>query len=203
MALTALAINCTLKKAPQRSSTNKLLREVMAQFAKHDVTGEVLLAADYNILPGVSHDEGEGDQWPEILAKIRAADIFILGTPIWMGQPCSVAKRVCERMDAFFDDTDDRKRMLSYGKVACVAVVGNEDGAHHCSAEIFQALNDVGFTVPANGMTYWVGEAMGDTNYVDLDHAPRKTTEATEMMVLNTVHLARLLKAQPFPGKNG
>ena len=99
MALTALAINCTLKKAPQRSSTNKLLREIMAQFARHDVTGEVLLAADYNILPGVSHDEGEGDQWPEILAKIKAADIFILGTPIWMGQPCSVAKRVCERMD--------------------------------------------------------------------------------------------------------
>jgi hypothetical protein len=104
-------------------------------------------------------------------------------------------------MDAFLDDTDNQKRMLSYGKVACVGVVGNEHGAHHCSAELFQALNDVGFTLAPAALTYWVGEAMGDENYVDLDRVPRKTAEATEMMVLNAVHLANLLKRSPFPGK--
>jgi len=127
--------------------------------------------------------------------------VLVIGTPIWLGQPSSIAKRCCERMDAFLDDTDAHKRMLSYGKVACVAVVGNEDGAHHCSAELYQALNDVGFTLAPAAITYWVGTAMGDTNYVDLDHTPRKTVEATEMMVLNAVHLAGLLKASPFPGK--
>ncbi|HEX4293592.1 MAG TPA: NAD(P)H-dependent oxidoreductase [Rhizomicrobium sp.] len=201
MNLTALAINCTLKGGRKQSSTDRLLKEILAQFEKHDVDGEILRAADFNILPGVEHDEGDGDDWPKILDKIRAADIFILGTPIWLGQPSSIAKRVCERMDAFLDDTDENKRMLSYGKVACVAVVGNEDGAHHVSAELFQALNDVGFSLAPAALTYWVGMAMGDVNYVDLDHAPRKTTEATEMMVLNTVHLATALRSRPFPGK--
>jgi multimeric flavodoxin WrbA len=201
MNLTALAINCTLKAGRKQSSTEKLLKEVLAQLERHDVEGELLRAADYNILPGVEHDEGRGDDWPGILAKIRAADIFVLGTPIWLGQPSSIAKRVCERMDAFLDDTDANKRMISYGKVALVAVVGNEDGAHHVSAELYQALNDVGFSLAPAALTYWVGVAMDDKNYVDLEHAPRKTAEATEMMVLNAVHLATLLKSRPFPGK--
>src|ERR1700759_710878 len=161
MPLNVLAINCTLKQAPQRSSTNRLLREIVEQFEKHDAECEVLLATGFDIRPGVEHDEGEGDEWPSILDKIRACDVLIIGTPIWLGQPSSVAKRVCERMDAFLDDTDDRNRMLSYGKVACVAVVGNEDGAHHCSAELYQALNDVGFSLAPAALSYWVGEAMG------------------------------------------
>ena len=201
MTLAALAINCTLKAGRKHSSTQKLLTQIAEQFAKHDVTCEILRAADCEILPGVEHDEGEGDEWPGILEKIRVADIFVLGTPIWLGQPSSIAKRVCERMDAFLDDTDENKRMLSYGKVAAVAVVGNEDGAHHVSAELYQALNDVGFSIAPAAITYWVGEAMGDTNYNELDHVPRKTAEATEMVVLNAVHLAKLLKSHPYPGK--
>ncbi|HEX3674368.1 MAG TPA: hypothetical protein VHU87_08870, partial [Rhizomicrobium sp.] len=89
-----------------------------------------------------------------------------------------------------------------FGKVALCAVVGNEDGAHHVSAEIFQALNDVGFTVPACGMTYWVGEAMGDKNYADLDSTPRVVSQATDLMVRNAVHLAALLHSQTYPGKD-
>ncbi|HEY3789653.1 MAG TPA: hypothetical protein VGL71_12405, partial [Urbifossiella sp.] len=103
--------------------------------------------------------------------------------------------------DAFLDETDKQDRMPSYGKVACCAIVGNEDGAHHCSAEIFQALNDVGFTLPANGMTYWVGEAMADVDYKDLKKPYKKTVNATQMMVRNAVHLAELLKAETYPGK--
>ena len=45
-----------------------------------------------------------------------------------------------ERIDAFLSEPDDKGRMPSYGKVAIVAVVGNEDGAHHCAAELIQAL---------------------------------------------------------------
>jgi multimeric flavodoxin WrbA len=201
MTLQVLMLNCSLKRQAQRSSTDRLLRQIGAQFEKHDARCEILLASEYAIHPGVEHDEGDGDQWPRVLEKIRDCDVLVLGTPIWLGQPSSVAKRVCERMDAFLDDTDQNKRMLSYGKIACVAVVGNEDGAHHCSAELYQALNDVGFTLAPAALTYWVGEAMGDKNYVELEHVPRKTAEATEMMVLNTLHLANVLKASPFPGK--
>jgi multimeric flavodoxin WrbA len=201
MNLTALAINCTLKGGKKRSSTDKLLKEICAELSKNSVNSEIVRAADYNILPGVEHDEGKGDEWPQLLEKIRACDIFILGTPIWLGQPSSIVKRVCERMDAFFDDTDEQKRMISYNKVAAVAVVGNEDGAHHVSAELYQALNDVGFSLAPAALTYWVGQAMGDINYDELDHSPRKTSEATEMMVRNAVHLAQALKSRPYPGK--
>ena len=145
-------------------------------------------------------DEGEGDDWPSIREKIVGADIFVLGTPIWLGQPSSIAKRVLERMDAFLGETDDRGRMPAAGKVAVVAVVGNEDGAHHCHAACFQALNDVGFTIPANAGAYWVGEAMQDVNYVDLQAIPQKVTETIEMLASNTAHLARVLKASAYPG---
>ena len=77
-------------------------------------------------------------------------------------------------MDAFLGETDDRGRMVSFDRVALVAVVGNEDGAHHVSAELYQALNDVGFTLPANAVTYWVGEAMGSTDYKDLGRERRE-----------------------------
>lgn len=130
-----------------------------------------------------------------------AADILIVGTPIWMGQTSSVTKRALERMDAFLSETDDQGRMVSYGRVAAVAVVGNEDGAHNVSADVYQALNDVGFTIPANAVAYWVGEAMSSTNFVDLEAVPDAVTTPVDMLVRNTVHLAGLLKASQYPGE--
>lgn len=201
MALKAIAFNCTLKSGAKASSTDKLLGEAMAELKKSGVTGETLRMADYDIKPGVRSDEGQGDDWPKLRKKLLGVDIFIFGTPIWMGQPSSICKRVIERMDAFLDEKDKQERMPSYGIVACAAIVGNEDGAHHCSNEMFQALNDVGFTIPPNGMTYWVGEAMGDTDYKDLKKPFKATVNATQMMVRNAVHLAKLLSARNYPGK--
>ena len=103
-------------------------------------------------------------------------------------------------MDAFLEETDDRGRMPAFGKVAVAAVVGNEDGAHHCHAELYQALNDVGFTIPAGAGTYWVGEAMGSVDYKDLKEPYDKTVQTTKMLAINAAHLAKLLKANPYPG---
>src|SRR5690606_31134489 len=134
------------------------------------------------------------DAWPAIREKILAADILLLGTPIWLGHPSSVCQRVLERLDAFLGEVDEQQRMVSYGRVACVAVVGNEDGAHHVVAELFQGLNDVGFSIPANGCIYWVGQAMGSIDYKDLDHPGEKITKTNAMLARNAVHLAKLLK---------
>ena len=201
--LTAFALNCSLKasSAAEKSSTDRLLSDLIAALEKHAVTADkIVRAADKNIKPGVLSDEGEGDDWPEIREKIVAADIFLLGLPIWMGQPSSIAKRVLERLDAFLSETDGKGRMPAAGKVALVAVVGNEDGAHHCHAACFQALNDVGFTIPANGGVYWVGEAMGSVNYVDLPGTPDKVVGTLKMAASNAAHLARLLKAENYKG---
>ncbi|TPI21024.1 NAD(P)H-dependent oxidoreductase [Mesorhizobium sp. B4-1-1] len=199
---TAFALNCSLKASDdkEKSSTHKILADMLSALQAHGVKGETARAMDHHIKPGVLSDMGKGDDWPKLRKKILAADIFILGTPIWLGQPSSVAKRVMERMDAFLDETDDKGRMPAAGKVALVAIVGNEDGAHHCHAECYQALNDVGFTVPANAGVYWVGEAMGDVNYVDLPDTPDKVAKAIEMAAANAVHLAGLLAGSNYPG---
>ncbi|WP_313554272.1 NAD(P)H-dependent oxidoreductase [Stutzerimonas nitrititolerans] len=199
MALSALAINCTLKASPQQSSCDLLLTQAQRELEKLGVTCEQLRAVDFDIKPGVTSDEGPGDDWPMIRQKVLAANILLLGTPIWLGHPSSVCQRVLERLDAFLGETDDQQRMVPYGRVACVAVVGNEDGAHHVVAELYQGLNDVGFTIPANGCTYWVGEAMGSTDYKDA--GPReKTANTNAMLARNAVHLAKLLKQSGYPG---
>ena len=196
----AVALNCTLKSGTSESSTDLLLREVLDALAKEGVeVGDPFRVADHDVKPGVTSDEGEGDDWPMLREEILAADILVLGAPIWLGQPSSVVKRVLERMDAFLGETGERGRMVSYDRVAIVAVVGNEDGAHHVSAELFQALNDVGFTIPANGVTYWVGEAMQATDYKDVHPSPVKTAATTATAAVNAAHLARLLKANNYP----
>ena len=104
-----------------------------------------------------------------------------------------------ERLDAELSSTDDAGRPIMVGKVAIVAVVGNEDGAHKTVADCFQALNDVGFTIPAQGSTYWNGEAMQTTDYKDLDEVPEPVAKTTAGVARNAVHLAGALRAQQFP----
>jgi len=200
--LKIFGLNCSLKssKNSESSSTDLLMKQLFEALGEHGATGDFVRAADYDIKPGVTSDEGDGDQWPELRKRVLAADIFVLGSPVWMGQPSSIAKRVLERMDAFLGETDDNGRMPSFSKVAVCVTVGNEDGAHHVSADVLQALFDVGFTIPANGVTYWVGEAMGSVDYKDLKKTPDKVAQVNAMLASNTAHLARLLKADNYPG---
>ncbi|WP_126977769.1 flavodoxin family protein [Frigidibacter oleivorans] len=200
--LTAHALSCSLRRtgAGEPSSSEKMVEDIFAALARHGVATGHDRVADFDVKPGVGSDEGPGDDWPALRRRVLAADIFVLALPIWMGQPSSIAKRVLERMDAFLGEADDRQRMPPLGKVALVAVVGNEDGAHACHAACFQALSDVGFTIPPNAGIYWVGEAMGRVNYVDLPEPPDNVASAIELAVSNAVALARALKAHPYPG---
>jgi multimeric flavodoxin WrbA len=200
--LTALALVCTLKPSPEESSSELLAIQILAELAKQDVTGTRLRVVDFHVRPGVLTDMGEGDEWPTIRSRILAADILVLVTPTWMGHPASVASQVLERLDAELSETDASGRPDVAGKVAIVGVVGNEDGAHQIVAELFQALNDVGFTVASQGSTYWNGEAMAKIDYKDLPKTPKSVAAATKMAASNAVHLAQLLKASPFPTKN-
>jgi len=197
--LTALVLNCTLKPAPTASSSEVLGTEVLEALSAHGVTGDMVRVTDHQVKFGVNVDEGDGDGWPDIRHRMLDADILVIATPIWLGQPSAVCKMVLERLDAELGETDDEGRMLTYGKVGALAVVGNEDGAHHTSAEVFQALADVGFTIPPNGVTYWVGEAMQGTDYLDMDPRPEKTAQTTKTLAANAAHLARLLKASNYP----
>ncbi|GAO40418.1 putative oxidoreductase [Sphingomonas changbaiensis NBRC 104936] len=200
MALSAIALNCTLKTGAQ-SSTDRMIGLIAGELAKHDVhLTETIRVVDHDVKPGVKSDEGASDAWPAIRAKIIAADILIFGTPVWLGQMSSVAKRVLERMDAFLSETDAQGRTPAYGRTVLVGIVGNEDGAHSITASLLQALNDVGFTVPAASATYWVGEAMGKVDFKDLPKVPDKITATAKAAASNAAHLARLLSRERYPG---
>lgn len=199
MAIRALLLNCTLKRSPAPSSSDLLGREVLAALAEQGVEGELIRVVDHDVRFGVSTDEGDGDEWPTLRAKLMAAQILVIATPIWLGQPSSVCKMVLERLDAELSETDAEGRLCTYGKVAGVAVVGNEDGAHHTIGQVQQALNEVGFTCPAAGATYWVGEALHKLDYRDAGPKPETTGRTTTALALNAAHLARLLAEQPYP----
>ena len=197
--LKATALVCTLSPSPKKSSSDLIAREVLEELEKYEVEGNVFRVVDHTVKFGVEKDMGDGDEWPKIREAIVASDIVLISTPIWMGQPSAVTKLVLERLDAELAETDEEGRPLMYGKVAIAAIVGNEDGAHHSSAEIYQALSDVGFTIPAGGPSYWVGEAMGGVDYQDLEHKPQKTALTNRINAANAAHLARLLKEENYP----
>lgn len=196
--LKALMFTCSLKPSPEESSAEKLAREIAAELAGYSVTSTIIRAVDYDIRPGVNTDMGDGDAWPELRQQMLEADIVIIATPTWVGHMSSVAQRIVERLDAELSETDSEGRLLTFGKVAAVAVVGNEDGAHKITADLFQAFNDVGFTIPAGGSVYWNGEAMHRTDYIDLKETPEKVAQTTKTLAANAVHLARTLKRTPY-----
>jgi len=154
---------------------------------------------DHDVRPGVQLDMGAGDEWPAIREQVMAADILLVATPIWLGHMSSIAQRVLERLDAELSETDDEGRLLTFGKVGAVAVVGNEDGAHHVIAELYQGLSDVGFTIPASGAVYWVGRAMEGVDYKDLHEVPEAVATTIENVATNATHLAALLRSSGYP----
>jgi multimeric flavodoxin WrbA len=200
---TVLLLNCTLKHAPEDSSCQLLAEQLLGGFAGHGAEGDIVRVVDLDVAPGVEVDMGDGDEWPSLRARILEADIVVICTPTWLGHMSSVAQRVLERLDAELSETDDAGRPELFGKVAATAVLGNEDGAHKITADLHQALNDVGFTVPAQGGTYWNGAAMEKTDYKDLAETPEAVVRANATLVANSVHLARLLARDPYPVPSG
>ncbi|UAJ79359.1 NAD(P)H-dependent oxidoreductase [Leifsonia sp. ZF2019] len=196
--LSALALVCTLKPSPAESSSQLLATQLLDELSTHGVTGTAVRVADYDVRPGVGLDEGEGDQWPQLRRQIIDSDILVIVSPTWMGHLSSIAQRVLERLDAELSETDDDGRPLVEGKVAIAGVVGNEDGAHAIIADLFQGLNDVGFTIPSQGATYWNGEAMQTVDYKDLDETPEAVAGTNATAAKNAAHLARLLAEKPY-----
>jgi multimeric flavodoxin WrbA len=197
--LRALGLICSLKPSPAESSSALIVDHVFETLRAPGAQCEAVRCVDYNIAPGVEADMGDSDQWPQIRQKVLDADILLLSTPTWVGHASSVAQRVLERLDAELSNKDDQGRPALAGKVAIVAVVGNEDGAHKIVADMFQSLNDVGYTIPSQGSTYWNGPAMQTTDYKELDEVPEAVAATNATVARNAVHLARVLRHAQYP----
>ncbi len=195
----ALALNCTLKPSPAVSNTEALARVVLDTLEEQGVETEIVRVVDHDVKPGVSSDEGSGDEWPAIREKVLGAEILVIATPTWLGKPSSVAQRVLERMDAMLSEEDDEGRPVAYNRVAGVVVTGNEDGAHHVIGEVSGGLNDIGFTIPGQAWTYWNrGPGPGDT-YLESDAGKDWSHSTGRTAAANLVAVARALAERPIP----
>ncbi|MFC4003293.1 flavodoxin family protein [Prauserella oleivorans] len=197
--LRALALTCSLKPSPDSSSSQLIAEQLLTELGKHGVDGELVRVVDHDVRPGVQIDMGDGDAWPRLREKVVASDILLITTPTWVGHMSSVAQRVLERLNAELSETDDEGRPSMAGKVAVAAVVGNEDGAHKIIADLFQALNDIGFSIPSQGATYWNNEAMNPVDYQDLESTPEAVASTNATLARNAAHLARLLHSAQYP----
>jgi multimeric flavodoxin WrbA len=199
--LRALYINCTLTRSPGRSHTQALIDRSVAIMEANTVTVDQVRAVDHDLAPGVWADMTEhgadSDEWPDIYERVAAADILVVGTPIWLGEKSSVCSRVIERLYGNSSLLNEAGQYAYYGRVGGCLVTGNEDGVKHCAMNILYSLQHLGYAIPPQADAGWIGEAgpgpsYGDDGVVGLDNdfTNRNTTFAT----WNLMHLARVLK---------
>ena len=202
--LHALFLNCTLKRSPERSHTELLMSASRALMERNGVTVESIRAVDHEIAPGVQADMREHgferDDWPALHEKVMAADILVVGSPIWLGEKSSVCVRVIERLYGRSGELNAQGQYAYYGKVGGCIVTGNEDGIKHVSSSVLYALQHIGYTIPPAADAGWIGEAGPGPSYGDpSDDGPvgfdnEFTQRNTTFMTWNLLHLARLLK---------
>ena len=203
--LTAVVVNCTLKRSPEVSHTQGLLDNAIAILRAQGVEVDVIRAADHEIPPGVYPDMREDvpggrvdrDEWPELAERILGADILMVGTPIWLGDKSSIATRVIERLYGLSGGLNDRGQYLYYGRTAGVVVTGNEDGVKHVAMNVLYSLQHLGYTIPPNADAGWIGPVGPGPSYLDEDSGGPEsdfTRRNTTFMTWNLLHVARWLK---------
>lgn len=203
MTLKALVLNCTLNKSPQVSNTRALINEAITIFEDNGVSTEVLTMADYTIDYGITAEAvSDKDEWPEIFEKVKEADILIIGSPIWLGEQSSIATQTIERLYGGSSLTNEKGQYMYYNKVGGVVVTGNEDGAKNVSRYVLYSLSHIGFTIPPNVDTYWVGEAGPGPSFIEAKGYENEfTMQHVKIMAYNLIHFAKMLKEHPIPAE--
>jgi multimeric flavodoxin WrbA len=199
--LRALYINCTLNRSPEQSHTQGLMDLSMEIMRRNDVEVDSLRAIDHQIAVGVWPDMTEHgwdvDEWPQIFERVMAADILVLGMPIWLGEKSSVCTHIIERLYGNSHLLNDAGQYAYYGRTGGCLVTGNEDGIKHCALETLYALQHLGYVIPPQADAGWIGEAGPGPSYLDPGSGgPMNdfTNRNTTFMTWNLLHLARMLK---------
>jgi multimeric flavodoxin WrbA len=199
--LSALFLNCTLKRTGTLSNTEALIEVSKAIMQANGVATELLRPVDFELPPGVYPDMTEHgfarDEWPQLCRKVMDADILVIGTPIWLGEESSVCRRVIERLYGESGKLNDHGQYIYYGRTAGCIVTGNEDGVKHCAMTVLYALQHLGYTIPPQADAGWIGEAGPGPSYADEGSGgPQNdfTQRNTTFMTWNLMHVARLLR---------
>ncbi|MGB6408881.1 MAG: flavodoxin family protein [Planococcus donghaensis] len=199
--LKALFLNTSLKSSEEPSHTEVFMNDVQVHYNKLGVESEIVRLADFKIALGVQEDMGGEDEWPKIFEKVKAADILIIGTPLWLGEKSSLATQTIERLYGSSGKTNNKGQAVFYNKVGATVITGNEDGAKHAAASLLYGLSHIGFLVPPNVDAYWVGEAGPGKSYMDAGRDNEFSKKAIRRLAYNTYHLAGMLKNTPIPAE--
>ena len=198
--LRALYINCTLKRSPERSHTEGLLNISRAIMDRHGVATDVIRAVDHEIATGVWPDMTEHgwdrDDWPVLYEQVRAADVLVVCGPIWLGDNSSVTKRIIERLYGNSSELNADGQYAFYGKVGGCLITGNEDGVKHCAQNVLYSLQHIGYTIPPQADSGWIGEAGPGPSYLDEGSGGPEndfTNRNTTFMTWNLMHVAAIL----------
>lgn len=204
--LRAVLLNCSLVHDPAQSHTRKLLARVGGVMAAEGVDVEAIHMLEHRIGFGMVPDTttlgDDVDDWPSIDAKIMAADILVIGTPIWLGVKSSVATLAIERLYASSGETNEHGQYRYYGKTAGCVVTGNEDGVKACSMETLYALSHIGYTIPPQADCGWLGEIGPGPSYGDVVEGSdvpagfdsEFTNKNATIMSWNLMHTAQMLR---------
>ena len=199
--LSAMFVNCTLKKSPRQSHTQGLMDVASNIMQKEGVTVNKLRLVDHNVAFGVYPDMKEHgvsmDEWPSLFEKIFAADILVVGSPIWLGERSSVCTQLIERLYALSGKRNNKGQYLYYGKVGGCIITGNEDGVKHCAMGILYALQHIGYSIPPQADCGWIGEVGPGPSYMDDGSGGPEndfTNRNTTFMTYNLLHLAKMLQ---------
>ena len=199
--LRAVYVNCTLKRSPEPSHTQLLMDKSIEIMRNQGVTVDNLRAVDLDLAIGVWPDMTEHgwatDEWPRIFEMVLAADILVVGSPIWLGEKSSVCTHLIERLYGNSSLLNQNGQYAYYGRVAGCLITGNEDGIKHCSMSILYALQHLGYTIPPQGDAGWIGEAGPGPSYLDEGSGGPDndfTNRNTTFMTWNLLHMARMLK---------
>ena len=199
--LKAVFINCTLKRSPELSHTEGLMKVAASIMEKNGVEVEFIRAVDLDIASGVYPDmtlQGwEVDEWPSVYKKVKEAEILVIGTSIQLGDKTSVCTQIVERLYANSGDLNDEGQYAYYGKVGGCIITGNEDNAKHCSMNILYSMQHLGYVIPPQADSAWLGEVGPGPSYLDEGSGGPEndfTQRNTTFMAWNLLHMARMIK---------
>ncbi len=199
--LRALFLNCTLKRTPELSHTEGLINISKAIMEENSISVEVLRPVDYDVAYGVWPDMTEHgwerDEWPRIYEKVEAADILVIGSPIWLGEKSSICTKVIERLYANSSDLNEQGQYAYYGRAGGCLITGNEDGVKHCAMNILYSLQHLGYVIPPQADAGWLGGVGPGPSYLDPGSGGPEndfTNRNTTFMTWNLLHLARMIR---------
>ena len=203
--LKALFINTSLKKVAEESHTKLLMNASANIMADQGVEVGMVHMLEHDIPPGVYPDMTDhgwdADDWPSLWTKVKAANILVVGTPLWLGEESSVCRVLIERLYGMSGELNDKGQSSYYGKTGGCIITGNEDGIKHAAMTIGYALSHLGYTIPPQADCGWIGEAGPGPSYGDDKDGGGKvgfdndfTKRNMTIMTWNLMHIAHLLR---------